>query len=172
MKKYLCLSFALSAFLSPVLAESPTRLGRFGAWDVFKATEEGKPICYMTSSATKAEGKYKVRGPAFIIVTHRPYLNSYFSVSIDAGYTIHSGHKMTLIAQQKSYAFDLVQGETAWISQATTDKKVALAIAKTSGNIVVKGKSSRGTLTTDTYSTRGSLQALRTMSRACRVAIK
>ncbi len=169
MRIFLFLAVSLCVFSTEFCADTPTRLGRFGSWEVFKATEDGKPICYMTAAPVKSEGKYKKRGDVFMIITHRPYLKSYYSVSIDAGYGIHRSHKLRIVVSDKTHEFDLIQGETAWISHATLDKTVALAIARARGDVVVKGKSKRGTQTTDTYSTKGSLDALRRMSRACNV---
>lgn len=170
MRTFLIAFFSALALLSTgVSADSPTRLGRFGAWEVFKATEDGHPICYMTATPSHSQGKYTKRGDVFIMITHRPYLKSYFSVSIDAGYPIHRSHKMKLIINSKTHTFDLIQGDTAWFSQATTDKDVATAVAKSKGDIIAKGTSKRGTATTDTFSSNGTLSALRRMSRACNV---
>jgi invasion protein IalB len=59
------------------------------------------------------------------------------------------------------------QNDGAWIKNAAEEARLVEAMRKGS-ELVVKGMSARGTLTTDNYSLRGLTQALDRVSQECR----
>lgn len=159
------LSLFGAASVSPAFAEDPKLIGEYGAWSAYVWIEDGSKICYMASKPEKEEGNYSRRGEIFALVTHRPSegTNNVFSYSTGYDYKVNSdatlkidGDRYTLVTHE----------ETAWASNTVMDDKIAKSIQRGS-KMIVKGTSKRGTLTTDTYSLRGSSAAHKAISDAC-----
>ena len=103
-------------------------------------------------------------GPAVLDNGPRPGFHD-----VPAGHQ-HDGIEVALTVDDNKNFRLFTQGETAWAKDADTDK--ALVTAMRSGSrMVVKGTSTRGTLTTDTYSLSGFSRAYERASRECGVKI-
>jgi invasion protein IalB len=86
-------------------------------------------------------------------------------VSFVAGYVYGDSGDVTVTIDQTQ--FDLFTHEdTAWAPDAGTDNDLVNAMKKGNG-MVVKGRSSRGTPTTDTYSLTGFSRAYQAIAEAC-----
>ncbi len=169
MKKIISL-FAVLMFCTSVGHAAPNKkleiLGTFGDWTAYSAKEKGGKLCYMASVPQKSEGKYKRRGDVILIVAHRPQEKSYDVVSLTTGYTYKAGSKAS-VQVDKQKAIELFTHEdTAWGNDSKTDAKIVRQM-KAGNKAVFKGKSSLGTLTTDTFSLSGFTKAYRAMSNAC-----
>ncbi len=158
-------SFLMLGLSAPAQADDPRLIGTFGAWSAYIFNENGGKVCYMASEPKSAKGNYTKRGDIFALVTHRPKENTKNVFSYITGYTYKAGSNVNIdVAGQKFTLF--TQNDTAWTPDATTDTRLAGAIRKGS-NMVVKGTSSRGTLTTDTFSLDGSGKAHDAINKAC-----
>lgn len=149
----------------PALAQGKKLIDVFDKWSAFVENEKGKPTCYVGSLPEKSEGKYTERGAALILVTHRPAEKSFDVVRIQAGYIYRKESEVEVtIGGQRFELF--TRGGNAWIEDS---KKERLMVAAMKGGktMVVKGTSSRGTLTTDTYSLTGFTAAYGAMGKAC-----
>ncbi|MEO3428040.1 invasion associated locus B family protein [Pelagibius sp. CAU 1746] len=146
-------------------AQSIERLGDYSNWSAFKYLEDGKPICFMASEPTKAEGNYSKRGEIHAMVTHRPGDNRIDEVSIQAGYPYKEGAPVEVqIGSMKLRLF--TERESAWTVDKDTDKKLVQAMIKGS-TMTVQGTSARGNNTKDTYSLSGFTRAYQAISQAC-----
>lgn len=143
-------------------------LGENGNWVAVKESEGGKPVCFISSVPQKSEGKYTQRGQVYAIVTHRPADKSFGVVSFQAGYTLKPDAAVTVSIDGKTSFNLFAQGEFAW-TRETADDKALVAAMRAGSNMVVKGVSSRGTETTDTYSLSGISAALADINKACGV---
>jgi len=172
-KKIMSLSFALTVFggvlmFGPsAMAAEPKKIGQYGDWVSYVLIENGKKVCYMVSQPTKDQGNYSRRGDIFALVTHRPGENTTDVFSYIAGYNYKPGSDAKIKVNSKSYVL-FTQDDTAWAPDASADKKISEAI-RSGSKMVVTGTSSRGTLTTDTYSLKGSSAAYKAISRECGV---
>lgn len=146
-------------------AADPTVLARFGDWVAYSFEEKGGKVCYMASQPVKAEGDYTQRGDIYALVTHRPAAKSFNVISVVAGYPYKTDSDVDLSIGKKSWSL-FTKGERAWARDSKTDKEISKVLRKGS-SMVIKGKSQRGTLTTDTYSLRGSSAAFDAISKAC-----
>lgn len=163
------LAFSVSAMnSSPSYAASPKQVGKFGDWTAYVLMERGNKVCYMVSKPVKAQGKYTNRGEIFALITHRPSENTKDVFSYITGYTYKSGSDATVTIDGKRYIL-FTQDDTAWAPDATADTKLAKAI-QAGSRMVVKGTSARGTLTTDTYSLKGSGSAYKAISKECNIS--
>ncbi len=156
---------ALSLMASASYAASPKQIGKYGDWTSYVLSERGSKVCYMVSKPVKAKGKYTNRGEIFALITHRPAENTKDVFSYITGYTYKAGSDATVTIDGTRYVL-FTQDDTAWTPDASADQKLAKAI-QTGSNMVVKGTSSRGTLTTDTYSLKGSGAAYKAITKEC-----
>ncbi len=157
------------AFAHTAQAQSkPRQIGTTsGKWTAYVLVENGQKVCYMVSQPVKTQGNYSRRGDIYALITHRPSENTKNVFSYITGYKYKSGSKVTVRVNGKT--FDLfTQDDTAWTPDPESDRKLAEAI-RAGSTMVVKGTSSRGTLTTDTFSLSGSSDAYRKISKECGV---
>jgi len=171
---------ALLAFLvpgaGPVLAADPDNIGSFIDWNAFADDEKGGKVCYIASSPQKAEGKYTKRGDIHVLVTHRNTQKNVGVVSFIAGYVyekeslveVKIGAKTLHLYPHDDKAWALDDKNKSNIPFLAHDRDVVRAM-KRGLEMVVKGTSSRGTVTTDTYSLAGFSSAYDAISKACGV---
>ena len=168
MMRFGLLAAALTVGLATsAMAQTPTLIGNYGDWSAYSFTENGNKVCYMVSQPTKAQGNYTKRGDIFALVTHRPGENTKNVFSYITGYTYKEGSDVTVEVNGERFTL-FTQKDMAWTPDQASDNRLAEAIRKGS-NLVVKGTSSRGTLTTDTFSLKGSSGAHDAISKACGV---
>lgn len=164
--------FALSLVVfiaSPSVAADPKPIGQYGDWTSYYLMESGQKVCYMVSKPVNAKGSYTNRGEIFALITHRPSENTKDVFSYITGYTYKQGSDATVKIDGKNYIL-FTQDDTAWAPDAAADNALATAI-RSGSNMVVTGTSSRGTLTTDTYSLKGSGAAYKAISKECGIRI-
>jgi len=149
----------------PALAQDAKLIDVLKDWSAFSETENGKAICYVGSLPKKQEGKYTKRGDALILVTHRPAEKSFDVVSIQAGYVYNKGSEVEATIGERRFEL-FTRGGYAWAKDSKTDRQMVAAM-KGGKTMVVKGTSSRGTLTTDTYSLSGFTAAYGAMGKVC-----
>jgi len=169
-RAFLSLILTLIALLSvplPVAAQSPKLLGSFGSWDAFSYTENGAAVCYVVSSPQDREPENVRRGDVYVMVTHRPADKVSGEVSVVAGYPYKEGSEVTVAIGADKYAL-FTGGENAWAREAKDDQALVRAMIR-GVTMIVRGTSSRLTLTTDTYSLSGFTAAHEAIGLACKV---
>jgi hypothetical protein len=139
-------------------------LGEFTDWKAAAFDEEGGKGCFMISGPKRSEGNYTKRDPTFVHVTHRKAAGTRDVVSITAGYTYKPESAVTVTIGDKKFTLFTKEG-AAWADDAT-DREL-IAAMRDGSRMVVQGTSSRGTLTTDTYSLSGFSAAYDAISEAC-----
>ena len=158
----------LSVFLDSFsLAAGPKVLGRYGEWTAHVFEEKTSKVCYMSSQPLKAEGDYTQRGDVFVLITHRTSDKTADVFSVVAGYTYKKDSSVSVKIGKKNFSL-FTSGDRAWAHDAKTDNTISRRVRKGS-EMVIRGTSSRGTLTTDTYSLIGATQAWKAISSACNV---
>lgn len=164
---------ALSAITLCLLAAGPETgraqeveyLGTNRDWHAFQYMENGNKVCYMASRPTDEEGDYARRGDVFVLVTHRPAEDSRDVVSFIAGYTYEEGSEVTVTIGGETFRL-FTEDDTAWARDEATDRQMVQAMRR-GADMVVRGSSSRGTLTTDTYSLFGFTATYNEIAEAC-----
>ena len=159
------LSCILTGFDTPALAE--VSLSKHADWEAFKERENGKLVCYMGAVPTKSRGKYTKRGRTFLLITHRPAEKSKNVISLQAGYTYKKMSEVELAVGETSFKLFTDQ---QWAFAADTATDNALVKSMIGGAVlIVRGLSSRGTQTTDTYSLKGFTAAYKAIGKACKI---
>ena len=146
-------------------AQAPNLIGNYGDWAAYSFTENGAKVCYMVSQPKKAQGNYTSRGDIFALITHRPSENTKNVFNYITGYTYKEGSDVTVNVNNETFTL-FTQKDMAWTPDQNTDNRLAEAVRKGS-TLIVKGTSSRGTLTTDTFSLKGSGDAHDAISKEC-----
>lgn len=154
---------ALGLAAASAMAAQQT-LGSFQDWTAFTDGSERR-ICYVGSVPKKKEGNYTVRGDTYVLATHRPNEKVFGEISVEAGYTYKPGSEVEINIDGQTFKL-FTQGGNAWAYDEKADR--ALVDAMRAGRqMIVKGTSTRGTLTTDTYSLSGFSGALQSIDKAC-----
>lgn len=151
----------------PVVEAKPTLLGQYAAWGAYTASPGGNKVCFAIAKPTTAETKppNRPRNPPYLFVTTRPADKVTNEVSIEIGYPFKSGSEAS--AQVGTTTFALyTQGDGAWIKNKAEESHMVNAMRQ-GDSAVVKGESSHGTLTTDTYSLKGLSEALDSVAKEC-----
>jgi len=146
-------------------AAAQTYIDAFDDWDAFHDGQGDAKVCYMASLPKKSEGNYTARGKTYVMVMHHPADQVVGQVYVTAGYSYRTGSEAEVLIGGANYPLFTHQDtpDTAW---AYDDKVLRQAMIK--GRVmVIKGTSSRGTLTTDTYSLAGVTAAYRAISQEC-----
>lgn len=162
----LCL-LVLPLFAAPAGAEESGLIDVFDDWSAFAVKQGGEAICYLGSEPSKSEGKYTKRGDVLFLVTHRPASKAIGVVNFQTGYTFKEDSEVSLLIGGQTYML-FTEESDAWARDAKTDKAIVQDMIR-GVNMVIKGTSSRGTLTTDTFSLKGFTAAYKAASKACKV---
>lgn len=153
--------------VSPTLAAKSNRLiGVFKDWNAFAVGRGSSRVCYMGALPVKEEGKYKRRGPTYIWISHRPTEGAWNVIEVRAGYTYKPGSNVSVKIGSAKFSL-FIKGTSAWARDAKTDANLVKAM-RAGNRMVVTGRSSRGTLTKDTYSLQGFTAAHKKINKACK----
>ncbi|GAB6052074.1 invasion associated locus B family protein [Magnetospira thiophila] len=162
--------FLLSAVLL-ILAAAPTRAGvddlieTFKAWSVFASGSGKEKVCYMGSVPSKSEGDYEKRGDVHAWVAQQPGDDQYDVVQFVAGYTFKTRSEVTVTIGNDTFTL-FTADDSAWARDVKTDQSLVRAM-RAGTEMVVRGISSRGTETVDTYSLNGFTAAHIASRKAC-----
>ncbi len=155
------------ALTAQAQAQEPKLLASQGVWEAYQESEGGKKVCYIGSLPKKAAGKYKRRGDTYVLITHRPAEKSTNVVSVKAGYTYQENSEVEVIIGAEKFKLFTDAGH-AFAYDQKTDGRLVKAMVR-GAKMVIKGTSSRGTKTTDTYSLRGFTTAYKAINKACKI---
>ncbi|PHS79549.1 MAG: hypothetical protein COB59_01115 [Rhodospirillaceae bacterium] len=155
---------ACGLYAAPSYAATTTH----GDWLAYSQKERGNQACIMSSEPSKSAGKYTKRGQIYLIIAHRPSEQRYNEVSFQAGYTLKKESTVLAVIDGKTkFSLQSNKGH-AWTIDAQTDEAMIKAM-RAGTTLVVKGVSSRGTKTTDTFSLKGFTAAVKSINKTCKV---
>ncbi|MEX1155442.1 hypothetical protein [Parvibaculum sp.] len=165
----------LTAVTSGIAAaqEAPKLLGKYDDWSAYSYGAGGDRMCYAMSAPTRMLPAGANRGDVYFMVTHRPGRNTKNEISMRAGYAFKpTSRPFATIGADKFQMFNGVKegGEHqywAWLETPSEEGKMVQAL-KAGSSMEIKGTSSRDTLTTDTYSLKGSSAALKKIDETCK----
>ena len=151
-----------------ITGSEPTLIGQFGTWGAYSAAPNGKKVCFALAKPTssKTNPPNRPRDPAYAFVSTRPAEKVTNEVSVMIGYPLKPGSESTLEVGGATYAM-YTQGDGLWIKNAAEEGRMVDAMRK-AADVVVKGVSTKGTETTDTFSLKGLSQALDRLAQDCK----
>ena len=163
--------FGVLGSLDAASAQMREPVKRVQDWSVFKQGEAAQRECWIVTqpvSSTARRGGAAVdvrRGDIFLMVGIRPGERVKNEVYMMAGYPFRQGEAVKVKIGDRNYEM-FTKGEGAWTDSAESDDKLVTAM-KRGADAQVRGVSSRGTVTTDTFSLRGFTAALSEARRIC-----
>lgn len=168
MRGYFKVLMAVTAyfFLSAqaFAAAEATFIGRYGDWRAYSFQEKGQKVCFMIATPQKQEGKFKKRGEVSFFVTRWPDTRS-DTVNISSGYIFKKGRDASVTVDNQSFPI-FTQGQKGWARDQAMDNAIVAALRR--GTVMrVEGRSSRNTLTVDTYSLDNADAAYQSIVTAC-----
>jgi invasion protein IalB len=148
-------------------AQDVTVIGTHGKWTAYTYMENKQPVCYIAAKPDRSEGKYTNRDDVLILLTHRPAEKAWDVVSVVAGYQYRPDTDALLTIGSQKFELFTTGSDRAWARDSKTDRTIAQAMVK--GNTaLVRGTSSRGTVTTDTFSLSGFTAAYQAINQTCK----
>jgi hypothetical protein len=171
MKKFiLCISLVIFAsFQGSGTAQAqqsdPQTLGTFKDWQAYSWVENGQKICYMLSRPTKSQPQGVNRDDIYVMITYRPKSKSVEEVSHVTGYPYMERSTVDMLIGNRKFVL-ATNNDVAWVPEGESDAKLISAM-RGGSKLIVKGKSQRGTVTTDTYSLQGFTAAHKQIRKSC-----
>jgi len=149
---------------APAFAQEVKLLQKYNNWSVYTADGSGK-VCFAVSQPRSSTPKNVRRGPIYFYVSHYPADKVTGEISVKMGYPFAPGGKVTLtIGTDKFELF--TKDEGAFVEKTEDEAKLVEAL-KSGSSMQIKGRSARGTNTSDTYSLSGSTDALDRLAKEC-----
>ncbi len=146
-------------------AQEIQNLGTFKFWTAWKGKDANGVMCYVSSQPQDAQPSNVNRDPIHFLVINRKGLGTKNEVQTLVGYPLKTGSTPRVSIDGK--AFDMViEGSAAWLASAS-DENGFVALMRAGKQMIVKGRSQRGTNTTDTYSLVGVTAALEKIEKDC-----
>jgi hypothetical protein len=145
----------------------PKLLGQYGEWGAYIASPGGKQICFAIAKPTSSETTppNRPRNPTYMFISSRPADKVSNEVSIIIGYPFKPSSEATVEVGSTSFAL-YTQQDGAWIKNAAEEAHLVDSM-KAGQSAIVKGTSTKGTKTTDTFSLKGLAQALDRTDKDC-----
>ena len=159
------------SLISPGFAASPP-VAEYGDWRMFVSGSGQSINCYIAGEPKRSTPKAARRGDIFLIVAHRPGQGVRNEISVRIGYPFSATSEPFARVGSDEYGFftgvQVENGADEWAWLETLDDQNRLVTAMKRGNeLVFKGTSARGTLTTDSYSLKGVTAAMKALDAAC-----
>jgi hypothetical protein len=160
---------AAMVYTAAFAQESTNRVAAKTDWSVF--VEQDPTECWSVSAPKETvntrDGRVVAvrRGDILLFVTFRPSNEVQGEVSFTGGYPFAQGSTVTLEVDGSTYEM-FTDGEWAWPATSSDDAKITTQM-KRGTDAIVTARSSRGTVTKDTFSLLGFTAALEEAERRC-----
>lgn len=157
---------AVAAFGLPAAAQEATNLGTFEHWTAWKSTDANGEMCYISSQPQDSSPDNVLRSPIHFLVIHRKGLGTRNEVQTLIGYPFNTTDANASATIDGNTYPMVTEGEAAWLASAG-DETGFVAALKAGARLVVRGTSTRGTNTVDTYDLTGVTAAMGEIDKAC-----
>lgn len=146
----------------------PKLLGQYADWGAYTAAPGSKKVCFAIAKPTSSETvpPNRPRNPIFMFISTRPAEKVTNEVSIVIGYPFKPGADATIAVGSTSFPL-YTQQDGAWIKNAADEANMVNAM-RSSQTAVIKGVSSKGTQSGDTFGLKGLSQALDRVAQECK----
>ena len=167
----LFIGLAIYIFAAPT-AHAKEAQAVFKDWRLFVDGAAAARHCYIVGEPKRTRPANVKRGDTFLIIAHRPGQGVRNEVSVRIGYPFSAdSNPFAEIGSDKFDFFTGVQAqngadEWAWMVDLKAQPRMVTAM-KRGNELMFKGTSARGTLTTDSYSLSGVTAAMKALDEAC-----
>ena len=135
-------------------------------WKVVTAQSGKGKVCFAMTKPTKMEPPTLKHGDVFLFVSTRPAENVRNEPSLQFGYPLKEGSKVTIDIDGKKYEF-FTRGDGAWFEKSTEYAGFLDALRK-GKKMSAAGASSRGNPTSYVFSLSGVSAAIDGASKECK----
>ena len=158
----------MTGFAALPAAASPVRMLIEKDWGAYRYEDDNGRICFISSEPKKSIGEYdpKNRGDIHVFVSHGPGKAERDVVQVIAGYRYKKQSEVTLKIDRNSFNLFTID-DRAYAESEEQDIQI-IAAMKRGTKMTVIGTSSRGTVTTDTYSLLGFTKAKSVIDKTCK----
>jgi hypothetical protein len=139
-------------------------MGQFGDWGAYQTPGKQKTCYALAQPKTREPDKLK-RDAAYVFISYRPAENVKNEISIIMGFAMKDGGEAQASIGDAEFGL-IAKGANAWIKNPAEESHFIDAMKKGS-KLVVKAASSKGKVSTDTYSLAGLSQALDKVRKEC-----
>jgi hypothetical protein len=146
----------------------PTLLGQYDDWGVYLASASGRKICFASTqpASSETDPADRLRSPIFMFISSRPADKIRNEISIIMGYPFQPKSEAILEVGSVSFAL-ATRLDGAWIKNPAEESSLIDAM-RASQNVVLKGKSVKGTSSTDVFALKGLGEALARLAEGCK----
>lgn len=148
----------------PKDAAKPVQLGSYSDWGAYLAHGEKSKTCYALATPKERVPADLKRDPAYVFISSRPGENVHHEIAIVMGFPLKEDGAHAEVAGS-DFAL-IAKGANAWIKN-TADEPHFIDALKKGSKLVVKAASSKGHVTTDSYTLAGLSQALDRIDKEC-----
>ena len=158
----------MTGFAALPAVASPVRMLIEKDWGAYRYEDDNGRICFISSEPKKSIGDYdpKNRGDIHVFVSHGPGKAERDVVQVIAGYRYKKQSEVTLKIDRNSFNLFTID-DRAYAESEEQDIQI-IAAMKRGTKMTVIGTSSRGTVTTDTYSLLGFTKAKTVIDKTCK----
>lgn len=161
---------ALSMTVASAQEESTNRVNAITDWSVFEGNSPREcwaVTTYKESLNTDESGQPKAvsRGDILLMVFYRPEAGVAGQVTFTGGYPFAPGSTVEMVVGDSTFAL-ATDGDWAWPATPQEDAQVVAAM-KRGADAVLTARSSRGTITKDTFSLLGFTAAVEDAQKRC-----
>lgn len=152
-------------------APSPQLVETQRDWSVYTVEDGAGLTCYAASEPTKQDGNFSKRSSPAVMIARRPGRSAGEEVSVQPGYSYKpdsdvevsiDGRRFALFTQNDASTRD----GHAW-TRTEAEDKVLIEAMRSGSTMTVRGTSTRGTFSLDTYSLNGFTAAVAALRNAC-----
>ena len=147
-------------------------VAQFKDWRLCVSGTAAAKQCYIVGEPKRMQPRNVKRGDTYLVVAHRPGQGVRNEISVRIGYPFSAtSNPFAEIGADKYDFFTGVQAqngadEWAWLVDLPDQPRLVAAM-KRGNELIFKGTSARGTLTTDSYSLSGVTAAMKALDEAC-----
>jgi len=150
----------------PAGAAEQTFIAAYRDWGLFKYSDDESELCFITSEPKRQDGNYERRGPPAVLVTRLPSEPDLDEVSVQAGYSFEEDSEVRVVVDGEERFNLFTQGEYAW-TRGPADDDALIDAMRAGLEMTVRGTSTLGTWSEDTYSLLGFTAAYNAMDETC-----
>ncbi|MGV8840845.1 MAG: invasion associated locus B family protein [Bauldia sp.] len=156
----------LAASATAAFPQASNRVATFQDWSVYVYSGPSGRVCYAATQPRTMAPVGVNRDPVFFMVANWPDRNAANEVSIIMGYPLEANSSVTVTIDADENFVLFTRDDAAWISDLATEAQLIVSMRR-GIEMVVRGRSARGTDTTDNYSLRGISAALDRAVQEC-----
>lgn len=154
----------------PAAAQQAERVKSFGAWQAHIYEVSGRKVCFVSARAKKLTPKNLKRQLVRAYVSNWSKSGSDKArdreVSLRIGHPLKPGNSVSITIDGKRFSL-FAKGENAFVEKRAREKQLLVALGK-GRKMVVNARSTEGPNIKDTYSLKGSGDALKYLKKACK----